>query len=257
MLKKIISIKNIGRFRNSALSGNPQLAKHTYISGANGFGKTTFCAVLRSLKTGDASHILGRQSLGVTDDPTVEFLFEAGNIRFDGAKWSAPGSAIAIFDGVFVAENVHSGDIVDIEQKRNLYRVIIGDHGVKLAEQEADLAQRSRGKTTEITAAARAVQTHVPVGMKIDAFVALPSAENIDALILEQEKRVEAARQAGTIKDRKALSELSLPELPARFEQVLATTIDDLAADAEAKLATHIAAHGMARRRRQLDRRRT
>jgi hypothetical protein len=39
MLKKIISVKNVGRLRNSAMSGNPQLTKHTYIVGANGFGK--------------------------------------------------------------------------------------------------------------------------------------------------------------------------------------------------------------------------
>jgi wobble nucleotide-excising tRNase len=82
--------------------------------------------------------------------------------------------------------------------------------------------------------------------MKIDAFVALPSAENADTLITEQEKRVETARQASAIKDRKVLLEFPLPDLPSRFEQVLSTTIDDIAADAEAKLATHIAAHGMA-----------
>lgn len=245
MLKKIISIKNVGRFLNSALSGNPQLAKHTYVVGANGFGKTTFCAVLRSLKTGDASHVLGRKSLGVADDPTVDFLFDTGNIRFDGRQWSAPRPAITIFDGVFVAENVHSGDVVDIEQKRNLYRVIIGDRGVSLAEQEADLAQRSRTKTTEITTAARAVQAHVPAGMKIEAFQALPAGDDIDTLITEQDKRLETARQAGAIKDRKSLSEFPLPDLAAGFEQLLGTTIDDIANDAEARLAAHITAHGM------------
>jgi wobble nucleotide-excising tRNase len=246
MLKKIISVKNVGRFLNSALSGNPQLAKHTYIAGANGYGKTTLCAVLRSLKTGDASHVLGRKSLGVADDPTVDFLFDTGNIRFDGRRWSAPRSAITIFDGVFVAENVHSGDVVDIEQKRNLYRVIIGDTGVRLAEQEADLAQRSRSKTTEITTVAKAVQAHVPVGMKIEAFQTLPVADDVDTLITDQEKHVETARQAGAIKDRKALSEFPLPELPAKFEQLLGMTIDDIARDAEARLAAHIAAHDMA-----------
>jgi len=35
MLKKIIAIKNVGRFRNSAAPGNPQLAKHTFIVRAN------------------------------------------------------------------------------------------------------------------------------------------------------------------------------------------------------------------------------
>jgi hypothetical protein len=47
MLKKIISIKNVGQFHNSAAPGNPQLAKYTFIAGANGYGKTTICAVLR------------------------------------------------------------------------------------------------------------------------------------------------------------------------------------------------------------------
>ena len=66
MLKKIISIKNVGRFRNSAAPGNRELARHTFIVGANGYGKTTICAVMRSLKTGDASHIVGRKTLGVS-----------------------------------------------------------------------------------------------------------------------------------------------------------------------------------------------
>ena len=187
MLKKIISVKSVGRFRNSAMSGNPQLAKHTYVVGANGFGKTTLCSILRSLKNDDPSHVMGRKSLGAAADPTIELLFDTGPIRFDGA-WSASRPGIAIFDGVFVSENVHSGDVVDIEQKRNLYRVIVGDTGVKLAEQDADLAMRSRAKTGEISAADKAVQTHCPTGMKIEAFVALTAADDIDSLIATQEK---------------------------------------------------------------------
>jgi wobble nucleotide-excising tRNase len=244
MLKKIISVKNVGRFRNSAMSGNPQLAKHTYVVGANGFGKTTLCSILRSLKNDDASHVMGRKSLGATEDPKIELLFDTGAIRFDGA-WSASRPGIAIFDGVFVSENVHSGDVVDIEQKRNLYRVIVGDTGVKLAELDSDLATRSRAKTGEISAAAKAVQTHCPAGMKIEAFVALPAADDVDTLIAGQEKGVDAARQAGAIRDRKPLAEFGLPEPPANFDAVLGTTIDGIARDAEKRLADHVAAHGM------------
>jgi wobble nucleotide-excising tRNase len=244
MLKKIISVKNVGRFRNSAVSGNPQLAKHTYIVGANGYGKTTLCSVLRSLKTGDASHVVGRKSLGAAGDPTIELLFDTGPVRFDGS-WTASRPAIAIFDGVFVSENVHSGDVVDIEQKRNLYRVIVGDKGVKLAEQDAVLAARSRAMTGEISAAAKAVQAHVPASMRIDAFIGLPSADDIEAQIAQQEKSVEAARQAGAINDRKALSEFALPDLPANFAPILGTTIDGIAQDAERRLAEHIASHNM------------
>jgi wobble nucleotide-excising tRNase len=245
MLKKIVAIKNVGRFRNSAASGNPQLSKHTFIIGANGYGKTTLCAVLRSLQTGDASHVLGRQTLGTSEAPVIELLLDATPSRFDGAVWSALHPAIAIFDGVFVADNVHSGEVVEIDHKRNLYRVIIGDDGVKLAEEDAKLAADSRAKTGEISTAAKAIQPHVPAGAKLETFLALPATADIDTQITEQERTVAAIRQAGAIKDRAALSEFVPPILPDGFAGLLSRTIDDIAQDAEKRLAEHLAAHGM------------
>lgn len=88
MLTKFISIKNIGRFRKTAGTPNPQLFKHTFISGANGFGKSTLCAVLRSLHTGQPDQLIGRKSLGITEASKVELLFDTGVIRFDGGLWS-------------------------------------------------------------------------------------------------------------------------------------------------------------------------
>ena len=245
MLKKIISIKNVGRFRNSAASGNPELARYTLIVGANGFGKTTLCAVLRSLKSGDPAYITGRRTLGIEDTPTVELLLPAGPSRFDGAAWSAPYPALAIFDGVFVAENVHSGEVVEIDHKRNLYRVIIGEKGVRLAEKDTRLAAQSREKTGEISAAARAIQSHIPAGMNLNQFIALAADLDIDARIAEQERTVEAVRQAKQINERPALSEIAIPTLPADFAGLLARTIDDIAQDAETRLAEHLAAHDM------------
>jgi wobble nucleotide-excising tRNase len=151
-----------------------------------------------------------------------------------------------IFDGTFVAENVHSGEVVDIEHKRSLYRIIIGDAGVMLATKDAEFAAASRTKTTEITGAARAIQTHVPTGMGLDVFLTLPVHENFDAHISEQELALEAARQADAIKARQPLSEYIVPSLPDGIGDLLSRTIDDIAEDAESRLATHLAAHGMA-----------
>lgn len=246
MLKKIITIKNVGRFRNSAAPGNPQLARHTFIAGANGYGKTTLCAVLRSLQTGDPAHVVGRKTLGVNDAPMIELLLDSGHARFDGTAWNATKPEIAIFDGVFVAENVHSGEVVDIDHKRNLYRVIVGDAGVKLAAQDAELAAESRAKTGEISAAAKAVQTHVPANMKLDVFIALPETADIAAQIEVQARSVEALRQSGALRARPILSELAIPVLPEGFHDLLALTIDDIAQDAEQQLSAHLAAHGMA-----------
>jgi len=245
MLKKIIGIKNVGRFRNSAASGNPQLAKHTLIAGANGYGKTTICAILRSLQTGDAAHVLGRKTLGVTGQATVELLLDTGNVRFDGTAWTGTLPSLAIFDGTFVAENVYSGEVVEIDQKRNLYRVIIGREGVQLAETEAGLSAASKTKTSEISTAAKTLQPFIPLGMKLETFIALPADQDIDAKIEGQQRTLEALKLAGQIKARPPFSEITLPTMPAGLSALLAKTIDDIATDAEQQLAQHLTANKM------------
>ena len=245
MLRKIVSIKNVGRFRNSAAVPNPQFARNTFIVGANGYGKTTICAVLRSLRTGDSAHVVGRKSLGVADDIAIELLLDGGLTRFDGTAWSVTHPPVAIFDGVFVAENVHSGEVVEIDHRRALYRVIIGDDGVQLAEAEAELALSSRAKTGEISAITKLIQPHVPAGMKLDGFLALPIVAEIDEQIAAQERTVEASRQATVILERAVFSEIPLPVIPDGFAELLARTIEDVAQEAEQIVARHLAAHGM------------
>lgn len=245
MLKKIVSVNNVGKFRKSAAGGDTALAKRTLIIGANGFGKTTLCAVLRSLKTGEPSHLIGRKTLGVTALPTVEILHDDGTARFDGSAWSSMYPALEVFDGTFVAENVHSGEVVDIEHKRNFYRIIIGQEGVALADQDAALAAESREKTGEITATQRAIQPHIPRGMTLDDFVRLPQEAYIDRLIAEQERTVEGVREAASIRARALLSEFPVPQLPDDLTSLLAGSLDDIGKDAERTVEEHLKAHRM------------
>ena len=245
MLEKFVSIKNVGRFRNSATAGNPELSRYTLIVGANGFGKSTLCAVLRSLKSGDPSHITGRRTLGVEESPSVELLLSGKLVRFDGAVWSAIHPAIAIFDGVFVTENVHSGEVVEIDHRRNLYRVIIGEEGVLLAEEDTRLAAQSRAKTAEISAAEKAIAPHVSADLNLTQFIDLPLDPDVDDLITEQERTVAAVRQARQINERSALSIIVIPAVPEGFAGLLDRTIDDIAQAAETLLADHLATHGM------------
>lgn len=245
MLRKIISIKNVGRFRQSAGPGVPQLLKNVLVLGANGFGKTTLCAVFRSLQTGEVAYITGRQTLGSTGGCEINLLTSAGNIQFGASGWTGAMPQILVFDSTFVAENVHAGDVVELEQKRNLYRVIIGQDGVELAVDDARLATESREKTTAITAAAKGLQTHLPAGMKLDEFLKLAADADIDAKISEQTKTVEALRQAEQLKSRAALTEFVLPALPESLAKTLGRTVDDIAEDAEMQVAAHLAAHQM------------
>jgi wobble nucleotide-excising tRNase len=247
MLRRVIAIKNVGRFRNSAATPNPALAKHTFIFAGNGFGKTTLCTVMRSVQSGDAAPVHGRRTLGATNAPEIDLLFADGNRRLQNGSWSATAPKISIFDGVFVAANVHSGDAVDVAHRRNLYRVIVGAEGVGLAEQEQALAEEARAKQAELTAAERAVQALVPSGIALGNFLDLPADPGIDAKIDAQRQTLNALKQAETIRTRAALAVLAVPAIPTNLQATLAKSIDGVAADAEARIAAHVQHHGMRR----------
>jgi hypothetical protein len=69
VLKKIVTIKNVGRFKNGNATGDVQFGKATLIYAPNGRGKTTFCDICRLLKTSIPDPILGRAPLGTGGRP--------------------------------------------------------------------------------------------------------------------------------------------------------------------------------------------
>jgi len=246
MLRKFASIKNTGRFVNCGPSGDVELKRHNLIFGENGRGKTTLCAILRSLQSGDPAHIAGRRTLGGTDPPEITILMQGGgHAIFSNGGWSRTVPEIAIFDATFVSENVHSGDVVDIEHRRSLYSVIVGEQGVKLAKQIDDLDENARAKNTEIREKAAVLLAHAP-GMSAEAFLALEQDPTIDDKIAAQEKELQAARQAVQIKDRAVMTSMTLATFPhANLNTLLAKTVEGIAADAEQRVAAQVRTHEM------------
>ena len=244
-LNKIISIKNTGRFQNCSASGDVSFKVQNLVFAENGRGKTTLCAVLRSLQSGDPAHIQGRKTLGYPDEPEVHILTASGPATFTDGAWDSVMPDLAVFDGTYISENVHSGDIIDTEQRRNLYRVIIGSQGVTLALRVEGLDAALRKKTGAIGTARAAVQRYAPEGMSADNFVALVEDDYIDTKILAKRRELEAAKNADQIKQREGLITAALPELPGDFSATLSKTIESIAIDAEQQVADHIRAHNM------------
>jgi len=102
MLEKVVEIKNIGRFSNYAAKGDVTFRKLTLIYAENGRGKTTLCAILRSLQSRQPEFISERQTLGATEAPFVHIRLNNTDYKFDGNAWTNSHPDILIFDSVFV-----------------------------------------------------------------------------------------------------------------------------------------------------------
>jgi len=245
MLQRIISIKNVGRFKNCAALGDVTFRRFTLVFAENARGKTTLCAILRSLFTNMPALVLGRATLGSPDPPEIQLLISAGNICFRNGGWTAPFPDIAVFDGTYVSENVYAGDAVDTGHRRNLYRVIIGAQGVALAARLDALDGQIKAKNGEIKENRALMQRHMPQGITAEAFIVLPEDAEIDAKIAAKEQDLQAARQAAQLQQKAGLSALTVPVFPAAFAALLAKTFENVAADAERRVGEHIARHRM------------
>jgi len=245
MLKKVVTIKNVGRFKNYGVAGDLELKRYSLFFAENGRGKTTLCAILRSLQSDIGAHVLGRQTLGTTDPPEIRILSDGATLVFSNGEWSGSVPEIAIFDATFVSENVFSGDSVDINHRRKLYRVIVGKDGVTLAKQIEALDEESRATASEIKEKSAPILVHVPKTGTLEGFLTLAEDPGVDEKIAAKEKELDAVRQADQIKSRAAMSAVTLPALPADFVELLARTVDGIAENAEKIVADQIQSRGM------------
>jgi len=242
MLRKVISIKNVGTFRNHGASGG-ELRRLTLVHAENGRGKTTLCAALRSLRGGDPSLILERKTLGTTDPQQVHLLMDTGNVTFNDAAWSSTYPQLEIFDAEFITENVYSGDSITHDHKKNLCRVVIGAGGVKLAERLDELDAEERAAGGEVNSAKADVENLAPRGMALDTFLQLSADAEIDAKIAAKKDEIKVAEGAAAIQAKGPLSALNLPTMPPSIEAVLGKTIEGVSADAERRVKEHIERH--------------
>ncbi len=134
MLLRFNSVEEIGRFKKLTHKAEP-LAKLSLIFGRNGYGKSTLCAILRSATDGRPEHITTRRRLGTVEDSRVETLWSSGStFTYSAAKWNGFPGKIYIFDQDYVSKNLHVADSVTRDNKRSLLPVVLGAHGVALAE---------------------------------------------------------------------------------------------------------------------------
>jgi wobble nucleotide-excising tRNase len=244
MLKKILSIKNVGTFRNHNASGDIGHRKITLIHAENGRGKTTLCAILRSLRFGDSNLINERKTLDSENAPQVSLLFDSGKVEFKESAWTANLPQIEIYDGNFITENVYSGDVIGPDHKRNLCRVVLGAEGVKLAEKLDKLVAEAEAAAAALTTLKADVERLVPRGMTLEDFLALKPDPQIDQKVAEKEEELSAQDASKAIAERASLVPLTLASFNFRgLVETLGKTVAGISADAAERVRDHIQSH--------------
>jgi hypothetical protein len=127
MIQGFQLLRNIGQFDSIAPGAQLPFTKLTVMYAENGRGKTTLSAVLRSLATSDGTLIGERHRLGAANTPHVIVDVVGGSTHtFQNNAWSAPLPTLAVFDDIFVSENVCSGIDIAPEHRQNLHELILG-----------------------------------------------------------------------------------------------------------------------------------
>ncbi|MBY0385647.1 AAA family ATPase, partial [bacterium] len=235
MLKKVISIANLGKFRNYSATGDVEFKKMTLIYADNGQGKTTIGSMLRSLSENNPQSVIGRKTLGQQRDVTINLRFETQNVTFQNNLWSEHKPYIQVFDTKFIQENIYIGNQVDIENKRSLYKLVVGTTGVQLAKKVDELDNTIRELNSEITKIEKELKRSIKGNVSIEKFVALPvpDIEKMKKDIEKLESDLRAAKKADEIKSKSSLTRFDIVALDLdTIKQHILANLTDLSKDA-------------------------
>ncbi|AJD47529.1 hypothetical protein S7S_05545 [Isoalcanivorax pacificus W11-5] len=251
MIKRINVLKGIGRFSalNPTRGTEGDFSSLNVIYASNACGKSTLCDVFRSLDTGNPAYVIGRKRLGSDAQPEIVISLEGGQAtRFQNAQWHERDHCppIHVYDDRFVAENVFIGHHISVDQRRNLYGLVIGDQAIA-SKQAVDTAeQQLSNATTAFNAAHSDLTRLIPTGYTIDSFRNLAFVDDVDTKISEATSEYRTAEQTKTkadaIRARRPLAALPIAEVPETLDKVLSSTLDTASLAAEAKIRDHLAA---------------
>lgn len=244
-------LKGVGRFTELKSAGGTEgdFSNLNVIYGINACGKSTLCDVFRSLNTGNPAYIIGRRRIGLDIMPEVVVSWEEGKAtRLQDGQWHERDNCptIYVYDDRFVAENVFIGHHISVDQRRNLYGLVIGDQAITLKQSVDEAEQQLSNTTAEVKDAQSNLKRLIPSGYTIDSFRDIAYVDDVDEKIAEVTSELKLAEQTKTkadaIRARKQLATLPIAEVPESLDEVLSSTLNTASLAAEEKIREHLGA---------------
>jgi len=209
--------RNVGKFDSVATGAQIPLTRLTLVYAENGRGKTTIAAVLRSLATNDPLPIVERRRLAAPHPPHVvlDCAGGAGPAIFQNNAWTRFLPNIAVFDDIFVDQNVYSGLTVDTDHRQRLHELIIGAQGIALNTALQDHIARIEGHNRTLRARADAIPAAERGDLSVDDFCALAPRPDIEGDIQRAQRNLAAPEQQDMIRTTAEFDALILPRIDA------------------------------------------
>jgi wobble nucleotide-excising tRNase len=246
VLEHIKFLRSVGQFDSVSTGTRLPLSKFTLLYAGNGRGKTTLSAIFRSLGNGDPISVVERHRLAATNPPQVTLtLTGAVDAVFMNGAWSRQVPEIAVFDDLFVSENVCSGVDVDTEHRQKLHELILGAQGVALNNAVQQHVERVEEHNKDLRAKEAAIPASFRGNLTVDAFCALPEIPNIALEIEQAERDLSAARSADAIRTQGNFRSITLPSFDIEaIDALLSRDLPSLNREAAAKVQAQLAKLG-------------
>lgn len=244
MLSKIQKIRSIGNYEDYQATGDVALKKFNFFYAENGAGKTTLAAMLRSLSLGDSSIIEKHRRLNSASPPLVEIKLEDNSLcRYDGNHWNKTLPEIEVFDSYFVADNVYSGMEITSDNRKALYKFVVGDTGIEISKKinRAKLLVESLQKEKNLLGTDIINLVHYN---DVEKIVSLTQKENINDLIISKNQELVVANNNEVIskhEDLPIIKSIDLPLDVAFLKEVLQRGVESISEQYLQKVSLHMA----------------
>lgn len=179
MIKKILKIKNIGKYDIGSASDDLSFGDKTAIFGANKVGKTTFVSILKSLKEAKAAYVKSRKTFGTSpnDRQECEILFGDNRKSTYDSDWSCDN--LEIFDNDFIHKNVFMGNKIEQDHKTQLHKILIDEENLKLQE-KIDTEEKNYSQLL-----GNREFTKRDIGLNFDEFIKLKENDEVKDVVIK------------------------------------------------------------------------
>ncbi len=246
MIKMVVKIKNIGLFRHACPKGAVVFDQTTAVYADNAMGKSTFATVLRACQMSDATRLVAKRTIDVTDEPEVELLLDNNKLRkYENGAWIGTIPDISVFDSEFVEKNVYSGFSVRADQRQGLLDFALGDTIIPMKNLVDKLSKKIQKQTTNIGYAEKLLRGFA-APLDLQQFIDLEPIAYAEELTSVCQTRIGAARNAQILIARSDPTALNLVDFDLRpIFNVLSRQLADIENTAEATVKAHLDRHGV------------